>query len=325
MKVEVPMPSHLLKLRDLTPEELKTILRQGIEIKTDPGRYRHAADACGALLLFEKTSTRTTLSYQSAIAKMGGYSIVLDWDKSNFSISPIKYETQYASRNCDIVVARLKKHASLRELAENSQVPVINGCDDRYHPSQALADFMTILEVHGGFEGVTLCYVGVYNNVATCLVEGCIALGIRLLLVTPLTNEAAVDEELDELAARSGLIERRDDLAAAAREADFVYTDTWIDMENFNDPAYAEEKQRRIELMTPYQVNRENLGGAEPHIMHDMPIHPGFEISAEMVESPRSVIYQQGENRMHAQKALLLHLLNKHAPSRQAGAGGPMG
>ena len=159
-------------------------------------------------MLFEKTSTRTTLSYQSAIAKMGGYSVVLDWDHSNFSISPVAYETQYASRNCDIIVARLLSHTTLLELAANSQVPVINGCDDRYHPSQALADFMTIAEVRGGFEDVTLCYVGVYNNVARCLVK-VVSHCIRLLLVTPLGSGDCVDVELDALAEQSGLIERR--------------------------------------------------------------------------------------------------------------------
>lgn len=305
------MPRHILKLRDLAPETLRSILDRAIEIKADPAQARHAADGLGMLLLFEKTSTRTALSYQSAMAKMGGYSVVMDWGKSNFSISPISYETQYASRNCDIVMARLRRHESLLELAANSQVPVINGCDDRYHPSQALADFMTILEVAGDFSGVTLCYVGVYNNVATCLVEGAVALGVRLLLVTPIVNDACVDPELDALAEQSGLVERRESLADAAREADFVYTDTWIDMEHFNDPGYAEEKERRIELMTPFQVNHENLGDARPYIMHDMPIHPGYEISAEAVDDPRSIIYQQGENRMHAQKAALLHLLER--------------
>jgi ornithine carbamoyltransferase len=301
--------SHLLNLRDLDPSAVANILRKAVEIKADPARFRRAADGRGLLMLFEKTSTRTALSYQSAIARMGGYSVVLDWRQSNFPITPIEYETQYVSRNSDIIVARLRSHTTLRKLASSSRVPVINGCDDRYHPSQALADFLTILEVSGRFAGVTLCYVGVHNNVANSLVEGCIVLGVRLLLVTPLTHDSAVDHELERQALASGLVERRDDLASAAQEADFVYTDTWVDMEYFADPAYAEEKEQRIKLMTPFQVNRQNLGGADPWIMHDMPIHPGYEISADMVESERSIIYQQAENRMHAQQALLLRLL----------------
>jgi ornithine carbamoyltransferase len=307
--------SNLLKLADLEPETLAGILDTAVEIKSDPRRFRDAADRRGLLMLFEKTSTRTALSFQSAIARMGGYSVVLDWHKSNFAISSVEYETQYASRNCDIIVARLRSHDTLRALAANSQVPVINGCDDKFHPSQALADFLTILEINGRFDGATLCYVGVHNNVANCLVEGAVALGVRLLLVTPMTNEGARDDELMKRALASGLVEHRDDLASAAKEADFVYTDTWVDMEYFDDPAYAEEKQRRLSALMPFQLNRENLGGADPWIMHDMPIHAGYEISADLVEGPRSVIYRQAENRMHAQQALLLHLLGVHQDS----------
>jgi ornithine carbamoyltransferase len=303
------MVEHILRLRDLSAADLETVIRRGLELKSNPDLSWRPLEGRGLLLLFEKTSTRTTVSYQAAMGQLGGYSIVLSWKDSNFSISPISHETRYVSRNCDVIMARLLTHSALREVAANSSVPVINGCDDRYHPSQALADFMTILEVAGKLAGVTLCYVGVRNNVANSLIEGSMALGVRLLLVTPLSNPAAADEELDRMAAASGLVEYRDDLAVAASEADFIYTDTWVDMENFGDPSYATEKDRRVKIMSPYQLNRENLGDADPWVMHDMPIHPGFEISEDLVESPRSVIYQQAENRMHAQKALLLHLL----------------
>jgi ornithine carbamoyltransferase len=301
---------HLLRLRDLPAEDIEAVIRRGLEIKRAGDRSWRPLEGRGMLLLFEKTSTRTSLSFQSAMAQLGGYSVVMNWKDSNFSLSPIRHEIRYASRNCDIVMARLRSHDSLRELARYSQVPVINGCDERYHPSQALADFMTMLEVSGRLAGNTLCYVGVRNNVSNCLLEGCLALGIRLLLVTPLENPGAVDPELDELGRASGLVERRDSLADAIKEAGFVYTDTWIDMEHFNDPAYQQEKRRRIELMTPFQVNAEHLAGADPWIMHDMPIHPGYEISEEAVDAPKSVIFQQAENRMHAEKALVLHLLD---------------
>jgi ornithine carbamoyltransferase len=303
------MPAHVLRVRDLPTADLEAVIRRGLELKSTHDPRWRPLEGRGLLLLFEKTSTRTTVSYQAAMGQLGGYSIVLSWRDSNFSISPIAHETQYVSRNCDLIMARLLTHDALREVAANSLVPVINGCDDRHHPSQALADFLTILEVAGKLAGTTLCYIGVRNNVANSLIEGSMALGVRLFLVTPLANPSAVDAELDRAAAASGLVEYRDDLASAAREADFVYTDTWVDMENFDDPGYADEKARRMKIMTPFQVNRENLGGADPWIMHDMPVHPGFEISEDMVASSRSVIYRQAENRMHAQKALLLHLL----------------
>lgn len=303
------MPRHVLKLSDLAPDELREILQLARRIKENPAQYESAAHRRGLLLLFEKTSTRTALSYQSAIARLGGYSVVLEWHKTNYAITSVEYETQYVSRNCDVIMARVKSNRTLKTMADNSQVPVINGCDDQHHPSQALADFLTIAEVNGKLEGSTLCYVGVHNNVANSLIEGCAALGVRLLLVTPMANEQAVAAGVEPRVADSGLIEHRDSLAEAAAEADFVYTDTWVDMEFFSDPAFEEEKRRRVELMQPFQLNRENLGGAQPWIMHDMPIHAGYEISADLVDSERSIIYQQAENRMWAQAALLLHLL----------------
>ncbi len=301
------MKRDFLKIRDLSPEELRTLLTEAVRIKANPSEFFDRIKAKGMLLLFEKTSTRTALSYQAAMGQLGGYSVLMDWGRSNFSISPIRYETQYASRNSDLIMARLKSHADLKVLAESSVVPVINGCDDRYHPSQALADFMTIFELSHSFDS-SLAYVGVRNNVSNCLVEGCLALGIPLTLITPLENQGAVDEELDSLARASGLVTWSSDVSAA-EDAAFVYTDTWIDMENFANPQYAEERQRRVALMTPYQVNTRNFPNPNQRIMHDMPIHPGFEISEDMIECDRSVIYQQAENRMHVQKALILWLL----------------
>ncbi|WP_223837160.1 ornithine carbamoyltransferase [Paenibacillus oceani] len=224
----------------------------GLVIKKSPEQFYEACRRKGLLMLFQKTSTRTSLSFQSGINQMGGYSVVMDWDSSNFSLSPIRYEARYASRNCDVIMARLKKHADLLELARYSTVPVINGCCDKYHPCQALADLMTIYEVSGTFSGLCLAYVGVHNNVANSLVAGCMTLGIKLLLVTPILNSPSWDEELMQTAYRSGYVEKVDQLS---------------------------------------------------------PIHPGFEIEEELIESERSIIYQQAENRMHVQKALLLHLL----------------
>jgi ornithine carbamoyltransferase len=234
----------------------------------------------------------------------------MDWNQSNFSISPIQYEARYVSRNCDVIMARLKKHEDLLELARYADVPVINGCCDRYHPCQTLADLMTIYEVAGTFSGITITYVGIHNNVANSLIAGCITLGIKLLLVTPIINTPSWDEELMQAALNSGYVDKINHLSDAVSRSDFVYTDTWVDMEFVHEGQYGDEKNRRVELMMPYQLNRDNLQGYTPYIMHDMPIHPGYEIEAELIESERSVIYQQAENRMHVQKALLMHLLS---------------
>ncbi|TBL72728.1 ornithine carbamoyltransferase [Paenibacillus thalictri] len=302
--------NHFLSLKELDQDTLQSIIVQGIEIKKNPRKHDHACEGKGLLMLFQKTSTRTNLSFQSGINQLGGYSVTMDWDSSNFSISPIQYEVQYASRNCDVIMARLKKHSDLLELAKYSKVPVINGCCDTYHPCQALADLMTVYEISGTFSGVTITYVGIHNNVANSLIAGCITLGVKLLLVTPIINTPSWDEELMRTAYQSGCVENVTSLSEAVSRSDFVYTDTWVDMEFFHESHYQDEKNRRINIMSPFQLNRENLKGHSPYIMHDMPIHPGYEIEEELIESDRSIIYQQAENRMHAQKSLLLYLLN---------------
>ncbi|WP_282942218.1 ornithine carbamoyltransferase [Paenibacillus sp. RC67] len=300
---------HLLTLKELNKNELLALIQKGLDIKLNPEKYYDASKRKGLLMLFQKTSTRTNLSFQSGINQMGGYAVVMDWESSNFHLSPIRYEVRYASRNCDLLMARLKKHEDIIQLAEYSQVPVINGCCEKYHPCQALADLMTIYEISGTFSGVTITYVGIHNNVANSLIIGCMTLGIKLLLVTPIVNEASWDDDLMKEARLSGYIENKEVLVEALASSDYVYTDTWIDMEHFHAPDYAEEKKNRIQTMLPYQLNKMNLQGCSPYIMHDMPIHPGFEIEEELIESPGSVIYQQAENRMHIQKALMLHLL----------------
>lgn len=311
LKPEPKAIRHMLNFAKFSRGELTEMILRGIDIKNDPAFYGDYLARRGLLLLFEKTSTRTSLSFQSAISQLGGYAVVLDWMKSNFAISPIHHEVSYASRNCDIIVARLKRHQDLQSLAANSRVPVINGCDEKYHPTQALADLMTVREVAGAFDGVSIAFVGVLNNVANSLIELCMKLDVHLILVTPIVSETAKVDELLDAAQRNGNVEWMDSVAQAARRVDFIYTDTWVDMEHFNDPSYKDERDRRTKKMQPFQLNEQNLGGALPYVMHDMPIHPGFEIEEALVHSPKSVIYQQAENRMHVEKAILLSLLGR--------------
>jgi ornithine carbamoyltransferase len=301
--------SDLLSLRELSGPELDALVRKALDIKRDPGAYRDALPGKGLLLLMQKTSTRTVLAFAAGIEQLGGYSVLLDWDKSNFSISPLELEARYVSTTMDAIMARLRRFEQISELARHATIPVINGCCNRYHPSQTVADLLTVLEVAGRFAGVRVTYVGVHNNVTNSLLVGCTRLGIRVNLGTPLVNADSADEELLAEAEATGLVSHYDELAAALGQTDFVYTDTWIDMENYADPAYAGERERRIAVMTPFQLNREVLDGRELRIMHDMPIHPGFEITEEIVDDPRAVIFQQAENRLHAAKAILRELL----------------
>jgi ornithine carbamoyltransferase len=208
-------------------------------------------------------------------------------------------------------MARLLKNADLKLMAEASLVPVINGCDEKYHPCQALTDLMTMKEKKGRLEGLKLVYIGVHNNVCNSLIEACTKLGIEITTITPIIHEPAWDQELIEEAKKTGLYKTETDAKTAVKNADFVYTDTWVDMELFLDPKFKEEKEKRIKLMMPYQINSQLLAESKALIMHDMPIHRGYEISDEAVESQRSVIYEQAENRLYTAKAILLTLLQK--------------
>jgi ornithine carbamoyltransferase len=209
-------------------------------------------------------------------------------------------------------MARLLKNADLLTMARGSCVPVINGCDEKYHPSQAIADLITMKEKKGTLEDVKLIYLGIHNNVCNSLIEGCTKTGVKITAVTPIFNEPSIDEELLEKAKKTGLYESGLDAKKAVKDADFVYTDTWVDMEFFTDPKFAAEKEKRVKLMMPYQISKELLKGSSAYIMHDMPIHRGYEISADVIESPKSVIYEQSENRLYSAKAILLKLMGKY-------------
>jgi ornithine carbamoyltransferase len=196
-------------------------------------------------------------------------------------------------------------------MAEVSQVPVINGCDEKYHPCQAVADLMTVKEKKGKLKGLKLVYIGVHNNVCNSLIVGCTRTGVKITTVTPVVNEVAVDKELIATARKTGLYETTLDVKNAVKDADVVYTDTWVDMEFFLDPKFKEEKEKRIKLMLPYQINKRLMRGSDALIMHDMPIHRGYEISDDIIDYPNSIIFDQSENRLHTAKAILLKLLSK--------------
>jgi ornithine carbamoyltransferase len=170
---------------------------------------------------------------------------------------------------------------------------------------------MTVKEKKGKLKGLKLVYIGVHNNVCNSLIVGCTKTGMHITAVTPVKNEAALDEELITAAKKTGLYETTLEVKKAVEDADVVYTDTWVDMEFFLDPKFKEEKEKRIKLMMPYQINKKLLAGSDALIMHDMPIHRGYEISDDTIESPNSIIFDQSENRLHSEKGVLLTLLAK--------------
>jgi ornithine carbamoyltransferase len=299
---------HLINFKDLTVQQLNALVDLGIEVKHNPEKYLKALAHKSLALIFQKTSTRTRVAFEVAMTQLGGHALYIDWRTTNFTLADVKDETEYLSRNVDCIMARLLRNTDLQRMAAASRVPVVNGCDEKYHPSQAIADLITIKEKHGTLKGAKLVYIGVHNNVCNSLIEGCTKTGVKLTTVTPIFNEPARDTELIAEAKKTGLWESTLDAAKAVKDADFVYTDTWIDMEFFTDPKFAEEKEKRLKLMMPYQVNSALLKGSDAYVMHDMPIHRGYEISADAIENPKAVIYEQAENRLYSAKAILLKL-----------------
>lgn len=303
---------HLINFKDLTGQQLTEIIEKGIEIKHSPEKYRKSLDGKSLALIFQKTSTRTRVSFEVAMTQLGGHGLFIDWRTTNFALANIGDETQYLSRNVDCITARLLKNADLQAMAKASRVPVINGCDEKYHPSQAIADLITVEERKGKLKGAKVVYIGIHNNTCNSLVEGCTKTGIEIVTVTPIFNEPARDNELLENAKKTGLWSTTLDVKEAVKDADFVYTDTWVDMEFFTDPKFAAEKEKRVKQMMPYQINKKLLKGSSAFVMHDMPIHRGYEISVDVIESPKSVIYEQSENRLYSAKTILLKLLGEY-------------
>ena len=302
-------PKHLIDWKFWEDGETRDLLALARRVKRQRWEFQGHMQGRTLVMIFQKTSTRTRVSFEAGMTELGGHAINLDWRASNFTLGDVRSETQYLSRNAACIMARLKDHSDLLDMAAGATVPLINGCCNLYHPCQALADMLTIAEDRGGDpRGARLTYVGAYNNVVNSLVSISAALGVELTLVCPIRDEDLIDEESRGRLLDLGLLTETLDAKAAVADADYVYTDTWIDMEYFNDPAFAEEKERRCALMLPYQLNEALLAGSEAKVMHDMPMHLGYEITEDLAEGGRSIIYDQAENRLDAQKAILLSL-----------------
>lgn len=302
---------HLANLKDFSREEIQQILDKAAEIKANPSGFETALHQQTLAMVFQKTSTRTRVSFEVAMTELGGHAIYIDWDTSNFVLSGIQNETEYLSRNVSFIMARLLHHDDLQKIIEVSKVPVVNGCCEKFHPCQALADLFTMGEhFSGDLNEARLAFVGVQNNVANSLAIICHKLGIDLTIAAPAEDSGSDNGEyrdgyVEDLLANSPYIHQTMEPREAVATADFVYTDTWIDMQYFNNPAFEKENRRKLDKMLPYQLNEELLRDVDCKIMHDMPIHEGYEISRELIYDPRAIIFEQAENRLYAQKGLL--------------------
>ncbi len=302
---------HLISLKDWSTADVIEVVEGGIGIKKHPERYASSMSGRSLTLLFQKTSTRTRCAGEVGMTQLGGHALYLDWRATNFSLADLRDEIRVLSSYVDLIMVRFLKHADVLRAAESSSVPIINGCCDRYHPTQALGDLITMQEKLGRLEGVKLTYVGVHNNVCNSLIAAGLKVGMEVTVVAPEMNPAAVDAELFEAARRAGLYKVSNQIQDAVAKSDVVYTDTWIDMEFFLDPVFEAEKERRIEQFAPYQLNKALLEGQDVLVMHCLPAHRGYEISGDIVDDPRSVVFEQAENRLHSMKALILKLSDK--------------
>lgn len=303
---------HMLKLRDYSAQELQTILDIAAEVKeqTKRGVRNDYLKNRVLVMLFQKTSTRTRTSFEAGMAQLGGHAIFLDWKSTQFQMAKLEDEACCINRYADLVMARLLRHDDLLKIASVSTVPVINGLCEKYHPCQIMADLLTMREHLGKLEGKKVVYVGIANNVSNSLSVGCTKLGMRFTLCVPRRHEISLDGELLAEVRQSALYEETSDVQEAIKDADILYTDSWVDMEFFLDPAFKEEKEKRISLCMPYQLNQRLLeSNPKALVMHDLPAHRGYEIDDYAMESDRSIMFDQAENRLHAQKGILMYLL----------------
>lgn len=299
---------HLVTLKDWSSAEIISVVMEAAALHRDPSRRSQALSGRSLALLFQKTSTRTRCSGEIGIGQLGGRALYLDWRSTNFGLANLGDEIRVLSSYVDFMVVRFLNHADVVLAAERSSVPVMNGCCDRYHPLQILADLQTIHEKLGRLEGVKLVYAGVHNNVTNSLIAAAVKVGMEIIVVSPETNPAALDGDLLREAKAAGAYRTADDLRSAVKDSHVVYTDTWIDMEYFDDPDFAAEKKRRVQQFAPYRLGVSTLEGLDTLIMHCLPAHRGYEIDGELLDDPRSIIFEQAENRLHSQKAALLKL-----------------
>jgi ornithine carbamoyltransferase len=306
---------HMINFENFSKEELNEILDLAYDMKKNPDKYSETLKGKKLYTLFEKTSTRTFLSFTTGITELGGSYYNQVWEDSNFVLGEPVSELKYVCRNVDIIMARLIKNETVNLFSKHSTVPFINGCDSTYHPCQILADALTLKEHFGGLN-VKMLYIGAKNNVFNSLVEFFSKMEEGTIYgLTPLVNETAVSPDFYEKAKASGHYIELDpsmsmeEARKYASTMDVLYTDTWVDMEFFNNPAYQKQKEETLAKMMPYQINREFLGGGNAKVMHDMPMHVGYEISQEIVDENLDFILDQAENRRHAEKAVMVTLL----------------
>ncbi len=306
---------HLISLKEWSPAKIREVLDLAKDVKASPEKYSQAMNRKTLLMIFEKPSLRTRLSFEAGMTQMGGHAIYYNTSTSPMGSGKetISDSIKTASRFIDIIMARLFKHEDLLEMAQYATVPVINALTDDSHPCQILADLQAIEEKKGKLAGLKLAYLGDgFNNVTHSLMFG----GAKTGMLVSVGSPAGVDyspradgvEDCEKYAAESGgSIFVTDDPVEAIKDADVVYTDSWM---SYHIPK--EQEEGRIAKFMPYQVNSELMAHAKPSaiFMNCLPATRGSEQTAEVIDGPQSIVFDEAENRLHAQKAVILTLCN---------------
>ena len=304
---------HFLSLSDYSTEELTTLLDLAVELKKEFKSTGHNFPELSNKVLamvFQKPSLRTRVSFDMAMRHLGGDALYLSPNEIGLgkreSIADV---SRVLSGYVDAIMARVFEHAHILELAEYAGVPVINGLSDFNHPCQAMADVLTIYERFESFDGLKLTFVGDGNNVAVSLLFAAVKFGFNITIATPqgygLSSQViAQAQDINEMQVE---ILQSDDPQAAVKKANVIYTDTWVSM------GQEEEQKKREAVFPPFQVNQEllSLASKEAIVLHCLPAHRGQEITDKVADGAHSRIFEQAENRMHAQKAIVMHLLTK--------------
>ena len=297
---------HLLSLYDCTPKEITEILNLADQLKYEQKNAIPHEYLKGKTLgmIFSKSSTRTRVSFEVGMYQLGGYALFLSSDDIQLGRGePVCDTARVLSRYLDGIMIRTFKQSDVEELAKYGSVPIINGLTDYAHPCQVLADLMTIREYKGSFKGLKLCFIGDGNNMANSLIAGCVKMGIECRIACP--NSHRPDEKLIKWGYENGLLSVSADVIKEAAGADIIYTDVWASM------GQESEAEERKKIFAGFQVNEAVMKAAAPDamVLHCLPAHRGEEITEEVLEDHAGQIFEEAENRLHAQKAVLVKLL----------------
>ena len=297
---------HLLKLADLDKGDILDILNLADQLKYENqhGIEHHHLKGKTLGMIFQKSSTRTRVSFETGMYQLGGNAIYLsDKDSQIGRNEPVEDTARVLSRFCDGIMIRTFAQEEVETLAKYASIPVINGLTDFCHPCQVLADLMTIREYKKSFDGLKFCFIGDGNNMANSLIVGAISMGMECAIACP--KDYQPDAQIMAWAKENGTFTCSEDILACAKDADVVYTDVWASM------GQEEEKAERKKIFKNYQINDEVMAAAKPDamVLHCLPAHREEEITAKVFEAHANEIFDEAENRLHAQKAVLVKLL----------------